>query len=49
VAISVVAQVEDLTAEEDAALLAALGRDGSPPASHVDLGPRLSIPHTKRQ
>jgi hypothetical protein len=32
VAISVVAQVEDLTAEEDAALLAALDLDGSPPA-----------------
>jgi hypothetical protein len=32
VAISVVAQVEDLTAEEDAALLAALDLDSSPPA-----------------
>jgi hypothetical protein len=32
VAISVVAQVEDLTAEEDAALLAALDLQGSPPA-----------------
>jgi len=32
VAISVVAQVEDLTAGEDAALLAALDLDGSPPA-----------------
>ena len=31
-AISVVAQVEDLTAEEDAALLAALDLDSSPPA-----------------
>ncbi len=31
-AISVVAQVEDLTAEEDAALLAALDLEGSPPA-----------------
>ena len=30
--ISVVAQVEDLTAEEDAALLAALDLEGSPPA-----------------
>jgi hypothetical protein len=32
VAISVVAQVEDLTAGEDAALMAALDLDGSPPA-----------------
>jgi hypothetical protein len=32
VTISVVAQVEDLTAEEDAALMAALDLDGSPPA-----------------
>jgi hypothetical protein len=32
VAISVVAQVEDLTAEEDAALLEALDLEGSPPA-----------------
>ena len=31
-AIPVVAQVEDLTAEEDAALMAALDLDGSPPA-----------------
>lgn len=31
-AISVVVQVEDLTAEEDAALLAALDLKGSPPA-----------------
>jgi hypothetical protein len=31
VAISVVTQVEDLTGEEDAALLAALGLEGSPP------------------
>ena len=31
-AISVVAQVEDLTAEEDAAFMAALDLDGSPPA-----------------
>ena len=31
-AISVVAQVEDLTAEEDAALMAALDLDGSPHA-----------------
>lgn len=31
-AISVVAQVEDLTAEEDTALLAALDLEGSPPA-----------------
>jgi hypothetical protein len=32
VAISVVAQVQDLTAEEDAALLEALDLEGSPPA-----------------
>jgi hypothetical protein len=30
--VSVVAQVQDLTAEEDAALLAALDLDGSPPS-----------------
>jgi hypothetical protein len=42
VAISVVAQVEDLTAEEDAALLAALDLEGSPPLELSVSAPRIA-------